>query len=1007
MKNNAFTIIIVTIVFLLLLHYGESSTISWPFTSHDSHNSRETVNDDSSSNAPLILPPIAPTNYKMMRRRSSSSSSREIDNISVENRNSILIDESDNIYTHYTQNKNQIEVYSFHENGNIRWRSTVNNVNPLMSSYSKISLIRPSMDSIQTTLVLATIDQLYFFSTINGEILHTIQTNTTTSYVNYCFNNGTQKNFQPISELLQAYVTNHYVMTIECGTKLGFFDSLVSSKAFLWRSFSTPVEFYYSGVLDVTNRFIIAVARSNSTKSNQVNSYMVAIDIQKASNPFISWQFNTSQQSNLTFSGDTIGNPTISYDEKQIFVGLLNSFTVVSLETSTGNILWATDHLLQGTICRSLTKDLATSTGKDRDGSSYMYIFASTECGDSFGIDGFSGEVVWTRLASESKGTQTIYNVPPIVLSSGLLITEYVENLHEAAWYLRKLDKFTGKVIWSLKTIKYPLPAPSTSESDMGPVTISSHGTMFYETANFNETVQRLGQIQLLSLYPSSIYLAQLNPNNNGTILTVTIDLQQPNATLSSMITPATCIITIPLLYQDKAMELDGVFSDGKVKCELIGVPRVFPLDPTSTDPAIISITVQVNNLRSNALSMQVYPDLVIHDASPKALPIKAEQTIKVSGDFSELVHVDLRNIYCKYYDTESPITETTRGRLTDPEYIMCPPPDRSQRALYTLFMCIPLKDDADSDCQYYFMVPMYALFVYRPPNFTHIENNLLPLTSKRQVTLVGTGFEDVFFDVRQQMLCQYDYCNIKVNANCKRGQGTDSVTCNCPFPTNCKIPDNVLTKQTAIFFSEDGTFFNNTEQTLTIYHQPRVSGIDPKVGNYSGGTLCKIQGTGFFPSDTLKCQFGDRVVNATFNTSGIIDCISPPSPKKDDDGDTSSISVSVTISQNGQDFTYPGVSFKYVIEEDCPYPCVHGNCDRITGKCVCDPKYAGKSCEIPKNYDQMAKIMWIVILCTSVAISIIFVFVLISSAVYYSHRSKQYQRLLQERKHNDISTAL
>jgi len=383
---------------------------------------------------------------------------------------------------------------------------------------------------------------------------------------------------------------------------------------------------------------------------------------------------------------------------------------------------------------------------------------------------------------------------------------------------------------------------------------------------------------------------------------------------------------------------------------------------------------------------------------------------------------------YCCYIDLKAQKKFYVVGQFESSQVIICPPAhEYTNRAEFSLHICVPLNNTTQSmnmiydNCDYYFQVEQYKLLVFKLPVFTNVSDAMNPVNSKSgPITLRGSGFELDFIQKKQKMACMFDGCgsgNI-VEAKCISQKETESkeleAICTCAFPRNCKIRADETYKQFPILFSEyytpnrnEVTFFNHTGHSITVYNEPLTISIEPNYSNYSGGTQCKIRGSGFFYSDLLSCQFGNIIVPATFNSSNMIECMSPPLKLMLEDNMVGDVKITVTVSENSKYFAFPGLAFTYLLEKECPFECLHGKCDMSKGICKCHKGWTGQRCEVSNSHEQISSIIWIIIMCCGVLAVVIFAFTLLLNLMYYRYRSKQYQRLIQERKYNDISTAL
>ena len=73
------------------------------------------------------------------------------------------------------------------------------------------------------------------------------------------------------------------------------------------------------------------------------------------------------------------------------------------------------------------------------------------------------------------------------------------------------------------------------------------------------------------------------------------------------------------------------------------------------------------------------------------------------------------------------------------------------------------------------------------------------------------------------------------------------------------------------------GVDYNFGEAQFTYEEKPYIAQISPRSGPSTGGTLVSIYGGGFVNrSDTLRCRFGEQVVDAVWYSEGVLSCMAP-----------------------------------------------------------------------------------------------------------------------------------
>jgi hypothetical protein len=90
----------------------------------------------------------------------------------------------------------------------------------------------------------------------------------------------------------------------------------------------------------------------------------------------------------------------------------------------------------------------------------------------------------------------------------------------------------------------------------------------------------------------------------------------------------------------------------------------------------------------------------------------------------------------------------------------------------------------------------------------------------------------------------------------------------------------------------------------LKLSDQETITHVSPTSGSEFGQTNVRVFGSNFINSLSLKCRFGTTVVSGFWQSSAVVDCMSPPKP-----GGTE---VIVSVSNNGFDFPNSVVLFLF-----------------------------------------------------------------------------------------------
>ena len=152
-------------------------------------------------------------------------------------------------------------------------------------------------------------------------------------------------------------------------------------------------------------------------------------------------------------------------------------------------------------------------------------------------------------------------------------------------------------------------------------------------------------------------------------------------------------------------------------------------------------------------------------------------------------------------------------------------------------------------------------------------------------------------------------------NLTCRFGSTVVSATFLTPFSVHCLTPA-MPPERSSVAVSNNGVDFapsagGDSEATFTTHNVETVSSIEPSRGSFAGGTSCKIFGTGFTASDSLRVRFGTSIVRATFVSTSELAVTVPAAGAAATSSATSSV-VQVTVSTNGQQFTTSSATFAY-----------------------------------------------------------------------------------------------
>ncbi|RHZ20333.1 hypothetical protein DYB31_000784, partial [Aphanomyces astaci] len=151
-----------------------------------------------------------------------------------------------------------------------------------------------------------------------------------------------------------------------------------------------------------------------------------------------------------------------------------------------------------------------------------------------------------------------------------------------------------------------------------------------------------------------------------------------------------------------------------------------------------------------------------------------------------------------------------------------------------------------------------------------------------------GRGFQNSRF-----LACQFGYDPVPATY-------LSSTLLTCVAPRH--VPATVVLEVTC-----DGVTFSLSGTEIQVVHDAVVTQLSPGHGTPHGNTLVTIQGSHFLPnSPHLVCRFGPVRVPATYVSSNVIQCATPPQE------DTAASVVLVHVSNNNASFTSHGLFFTY-----------------------------------------------------------------------------------------------
>ena len=184
--------------------------------------------------------------------------------------------------------------------------------------------------------------------------------------------------------------------------------------------------------------------------------------------------------------------------------------------------------------------------------------------------------------------------------------------------------------------------------------------------------------------------------------------------------------------------------------------------------------------------------------------------------------------------------------------------------------------------------------YEFRLPIDTHdLQPSSGPIAGGTVVVVVGRGF------ARQPLQCRFG----KASGQAAYVLSSSTVV--------CKSPSYLLEESGVVgmVLQDEGGIYS-TELRYHFYEIEAVHQLQPSKGPFAHSTVLKVTGTNFVDSDALRCQFGLANVSAVAMSSSLLSCMAPASTE-------GVANVSVSVSNNGQDFSVPGQLFQRELGSD------------------------------------------------------------------------------------------
>eukprot|EP00818_Percolomonas_sp_WS_P010425 CAMPEP_0117453318 /NCGR_PEP_ID=MMETSP0759-20121206/10150_1 /TAXON_ID=63605 /ORGANISM="Percolomonas cosmopolitus, Strain WS" /LENGTH=1142 /DNA_ID=CAMNT_0005246323 /DNA_START=121 /DNA_END=3549 /DNA_ORIENTATION=- len=523
------------------------------------------------------------------------------------------------------------------------------------------------------------------------------------------------------------------------------------------------------------------------------------------------------------------------------------------------------------------------------------------------------------------------------------------------------------------------------------------------------------------------------------------------NATISEQFSTSALLV-----HDDYALcstsEIPSILKDGNT---MLSVYLCLGCDPASHNPV---------GFTSNALDFEYATRPQLDHVNATGAPLGMNISLSLTGrHFTTLMHLPVK---CRFFDAnkeKSGFVETTvNARLISDSKVQCASfyPHFADSESGEIIPAVNLTSQASTcisvelsidDGWTFFKSPL-EFILYSPFLLEEVAPSIIPITAENPLYILGgTQYMD-FFVAMDRIRCAFFDSGggtrplFAAHAECssvgggiadegKRLEtvddervltstratsenlssspasrsGTPSYRCACLV--NNLPPNLKRTGSYNLYMSLNGGInYNFTQRSIQFYNNPQLGSIAPQVGSIDGGQKVILKGNNFFASEDLVCRFaantsaGGILVDAQFQDSSQVACITPQI-SINDTAPHGYLEVQVVISENGRDFTHTNVTFTFTAKQ-CPgEPLLcsgHGKCDPAQGTCSCDLGFTGAACE---TFGRIG--YWTVVLIATFLVTIVFMAILLAFVTYFNRRSSQFNRMVKERKHNDISTAL
>ena len=288
-----------------------------------------------------------------------------------------------------------------------------------------------------------------------------------------------------------------------------------------------------------------------------------------------------------------------------------------------------------------------------------------------------------------------------------------------------------------------------------------------------------------------------------------------------------------------------------------------------------VEISNNIVDWTSDGVSFTYRPRAVVASVTPKVGPVNGSTIVRVAG--SNLLaagsDVVIADVSCRFGTALVPVTATSTG---DQDEMFCVSPPAESPGSVELEIVENGLDVTNSGWRFDYMPDIDVTEAY-------------PLTGPEggdtAVTITGPAFLG-----SETVVCQFGAAEFRVTGLWR--SRTEFV---CESPP--QRPGGVR-----LTISTNGQQFMDAGLEYTYQPQTTVLSVSPRSGSVHGGTLVSVYGAGFVNSTEIACRLGERVGEAEYVDPTLVLCRAPGNEIMIQNSGVSS--VSVTIANNGQDFT-------------------------------------------------------------------------------------------------------